>query len=160
MPFASGLVAIDEGTVLVLITLVVAPIAAIAFARSGPAWGSIGKGPLSIEPEEPRSAPRGAPPAPVDPAVQAAEVRQMLAAKAERQRRRGETPLDVEAETGRLLASVEAAVEEDAMAAELRTEVRQLVVARNERRRRQGLDPLEVEAETDRQLADLLGSRQ
>jgi hypothetical protein len=160
MPFASGLVAIDEGTVLVLITLVVAPIAALAFARSGPAWSSIGKGPLSIEPEEPQAAPRGAPPAPVDPAVQAAEVRQMLAAKAERQRRRGEAPLDVEAEAGRLLASAAAGDEGDAMAAELRTEVRRLVVARNERRLRQGLDPLDVAAETDRQLADLLGSRQ
>ena len=160
MPFASGLATIDEGTVLVLITLVVAPIAAIAFARSGPAWGSIGKGPLSIEPEEPRSPSRDAAPAPVDPAVQAAEVRQMLAAKAERQRRRGEAPLDVEAETGRLLESAAAATEGAAMAAELRTEVRQLVVARNERRLRQGLDPLDVEAETERQLADLVGSRQ
>jgi hypothetical protein len=160
MPFASGLVTIDEGTVLVLITLVVAPIAALAFARSGPAWNSIGKGPLAIEPEEPQPASSSAPPTRVDPAVQAAEVRQMLAAKAERQRRRGEAPLDVEAETGRLLASADAAEEGDAMAAELRIEVRQLVVARNERRRRQGLDPLDVEAETDRQLADLVGSRQ
>ena len=49
MPFATGSVAIDSGTVLVLITVVVLPIAAIAFARSGPAWSSIGKGPLAID---------------------------------------------------------------------------------------------------------------
>jgi hypothetical protein len=90
----------------------------------------------------------------VDPAIQAAEVRQMLAAKAERQKVRGEPVLDVEAESARLLA----AAEESAPAArdeELRTEVRQLVVARNERRRRAGMEPLDVEAETERQLADL-----
>ena len=92
----------------------------------------------------------------VDPAIQAAEVRQMLVAKAERQKVRGEPVLDVEAESARLLA----ATDESPPAArdeELRAEVRQLVVARNERRRRAGLEPLDVEAETKRQLADLAG---
>jgi hypothetical protein len=159
MPLATGLVAIDAGAVLVLITLVVAPIAAFAFARSGPAWSSIGKGPLAIEPEAPPSTPASARPTPAEAAIQAAEVRQMLAARAERQRRRGEEPVDVEAEASRLLADAEATVGDDAMAAELRAEVRQLVIARNERRRREGLHPLNVEAETERQLADLLGSR-
>jgi hypothetical protein len=160
MPFAAGLVAIDAGTVLVLITLLVTPIAAIAFARSGPAWGSIGKGPLAIEPEEPKAEAQGARSSAAEAAIQAAEVRQMLAAKAERQRRRGEQPVDVEAEANRLLASAGTAAGDDTMAAELRAEVRQLVIARNERRRRQGLHPLNIEAETDRQLADLIGSRQ
>lgn len=159
MPFATGLVAIDAGTVLVLITLVVAPIAALAFARSGPAWNSIGKGALAIEPEAPPPTPASARPTPAEAAIQAAEVRQMLAARAERQRRRGEEPVDVEAEASRLLAGAEGAVGDDAMAAELRAEVRQLVIARNERRRRAGLHPLSVEAETDRQLSDLVGSR-
>ena len=89
-------------------------------------------------------------------AIQAAEVRQMLAAKAERQKVRGEPVLDVEAESERLLAEADKGTptphEE-----ELRAEVRQLVVARNERRRRQGLGPLDVAAETERQLADLSG---
>jgi hypothetical protein len=159
MPLATGLVAIDEGTVLVLITLLVTPIAAIVFARSGPAWDSIGKGPLAIEPDTAEQAPPSARPTPAEAAIQAAEVRQMLAAKAERQRLRGEEPLDVEAEASRLLAAAEGPAGDDAMAAELRTEVRQLVIARNERRRRQGLHPLNVEAEIDRQLADLVGSR-
>jgi hypothetical protein len=160
MPCAAGLVAVDAGTVLVLITVLVAPIAAIVFARSGPAWKSIGKGPLAIEPEAPEPTRPGAPPAPVDKAAQAAEVRQMLAAKAERQRRRGEQPVDVEAEAARLLAAIETPSPDETIAAELRAEVRQLVLARNERRRRQGLHPLNVEAETERQLQDLVGSRQ
>ena len=159
MPIPAALAAVDAGTVPVLITLLVAPIAAIVFARSGAAWNSIGKGPLAIEPQAPESAPRSSGPAPVDRAAQAAEVRQMLAAKAERQRRRGERPLDVEAEAARLLAALETPSGEEAAAAELREEVRQLVISRNERRRRQGLHPLDVEAETERQLEDLVGSR-
>jgi hypothetical protein len=99
-----------------------------------------------------RRSPRGE----VDPAIQAAEVRQMLIAKAERQKGRGEPVLDVEAESARLL---EKAAESPPAAhqEELRAEVRQLVVARNERRRRAGLEPLDVVAETERQLADLTG---
>ncbi|HSS33379.1 MAG TPA: hypothetical protein VLL27_08890 [Solirubrobacterales bacterium] len=160
MPLATGLVAIDAGTVLVLITLLVTPIAAIAFARSGPAWGSIGKGPLAIEPGAPEPALPRARPTPAEKAIQAAEVRQMLTARAERQRRRGEQPVDVEAEASRLLAGTGTPAGEDAMAAELRAEVRQLVIARNERRRREGRHPLSVEEEVERQLADLVGSRQ
>ena len=92
----------------------------------------------------------------VDPAIQAAEVRQMLIAKAERQKVRGEPVLDVEAESERLLAAADERPPE-ARDEELRAEVRQFVVARNERRRRAGMEPLDVAAETDRQLADLAG---
>jgi hypothetical protein len=92
----------------------------------------------------------------VDPAIQAAEVRQMLIAKAERQKVRGEPVLDVEAESARLLAAADESPPA-AHDAELRAEVRQLVVARNERRRRAGMEPLDVEAETERQLAELAG---
>ncbi|HUB99159.1 MAG TPA: hypothetical protein VMS11_04990 [Solirubrobacterales bacterium] len=159
MPFATGMIAIDAGTVLVLITLLVAPIAAIAFARSGPAWSSIGKGPLAIEPEAPPATPASGRPSAAEAAAAAAEVRQMLAARGERQRRRGEQPVDVEAEASRLLAAGKGAAGNDEIAAELRAEVRQLVIARNERRRRAGLHPLNVEAETERELADLVGSR-
>ena len=160
MPFAASLAGIDAGTVLVLIPVLVAPIAAVVFARSGPAWRAIGKGPLAIEPQAPESAPPAGAPAPVDKAAQAAEVRQMLAARAERQRRRGEQPVDVETETARLLSDSKSPSREDAAVAELRAEVRQLVLAHNERRRRQGLHPLNVEAETERQLQDFVGSRQ
>ncbi len=143
-----------------LFTGIAAPIAGLLFRRVAGSWDSIGKGPFAIEQELPLVPRYLAEPArPVDPAMQAAEVRQMLKAKSERQERRGETPLDVEAETTRLLAP-----DEDAAAAgghqdaALRAEVRQLVLARNERRMRRGLEPLDVEAETERQLADFVGS--
>lgn len=102
MPFATGLVAIDSGTVLVAITLVVAPIAAIAFARSGPAWSSIGKGPLAIEPEPLGEAPTAA----EDEAELREELRALVVAGNERRRRQGLEPLDVGAEVDRQLADL------------------------------------------------------
>ncbi|HVW48478.1 MAG TPA: hypothetical protein VHA76_15585 [Solirubrobacterales bacterium] len=133
---------------------VVAPAMGLGLKRMTRGWDSLGGGPFAIHHEEPARR-RGAP-APVDPAIQAAEVRQMLEAKAARRRERGGPPLDVEAETARLLAAA-AAPGPTGHDEALRTEVRQLVVARNERRRRQGLEPLDVEAETARQLAELGG---
>jgi hypothetical protein len=146
---------------ILLFTGVAAPIAGLLFRRVGGSWDSIGKGPFAIEqqlPTVPRYFGRAA--APVDPAIQAAEVRQMLEAKAERLKRRGEAPLDVEAEATRLLAPTDGAGP-DAEARqddELRAEVRQLVLSRNERRMRKGLEPLDVEGETDRQLDNFIGS--
>jgi hypothetical protein len=154
-----ALTAVQKGAILLLITGVAAPVAGLWFLRSGDAWRSLGRGPFAIEPEAPGSSRHGGAPAPVDPAIQAAEVRQMLEAKAARQRRRGERPMDVEAETARLLeTAAERPPADERMQAELRAEVRQLVVARNERRRRQGLEPLDVAAEVERQLAGLVGS--
>jgi hypothetical protein len=95
-------IAIGNGTVLVLITIVVAPIAAIAFARSGPAWEQIGKGPLSIEPH-PASEEEQRPPPPGDPQLRA-EVRELVLAANERRLRNHQAPLEVEAETDRRLA--------------------------------------------------------
>jgi hypothetical protein len=155
MALPLGMSAADSGMVLVMITIVVLPIAAIAFARSGSAWKSLGKGRYAIDQELPphRSV---EPTPPVDRVVQAAEARQMLEAKADRHRRRGEAPVDIEAELERLLNSELAAPpnRDD----ELRAEVRQLVVARNERRLRRGQAPLDVEAETERELSNLVGS--
>jgi hypothetical protein len=102
MPFATGLVAIDNGTVLVAITLLVAPIAAIAFARSGPSWSSIGKGPLAIEPGPVEEAPTAA----EDEAALREELRGLIVAGNERRRRQGLEPLDVAAETDRQLADL------------------------------------------------------
>jgi hypothetical protein len=116
----------------------------------------MGGGPFAILNEPPRKRAGGE--APVDPAIQAAEVRQMLEAKSERRRQRGEAPLDVEAEAERLLAAAEQPRGKDAIDAELQAEVRPLDVARNDRRLREGLEPLDVEAETQRQLADFIGS--
>ncbi len=140
---------------MLLITIVVLPIAAVSFARSGRAWRGIGGGRFSIEqaPPPPRS---GVPPE-VDRAEQEIEARQMLEAKAYRRRRRGEGgEIDVDAEVARLL-DLQAEGSDGGHDEELRAEVRALVIARNERRARRGEEPLDVEAETDRQLADLIG---
>jgi hypothetical protein len=145
--------------VVLLFTGVAAPVAGLLLRRIAGGWDSVGRGPFAIEQQLPPSRLPSRPAAPIDPAIQAAEVRQMLEAKANRLERRGEAPLDVEAETTRLLApageELGAGARQDA---ELRAEVRQLVVTRNERRMRRGLEPLDVEAETNRQLSDFIGS--
>src|SRR3954454_4146672 len=86
--------AMDNGTVLVLITVLVLPVAAVAFARSGGAWRRIGKGDFAIEQETTVSGPP-APPR-VERAVQEAEARQMLEARSYRRQRAGQAPLDVD----------------------------------------------------------------
>lgn len=156
MELILALTATQKGAVLVAISGIAAPIAGYLFHLSAASWRSFGQGPFAIN-SEVLPSPRGAP-TPIDPAVQAAEVRQMLAVKAERQQQRGERPLDVEAETARLLESVERPRGQEGIDAQLRAEVRQLVVARNERLMREGRQPLDVEAETERQLADFIGS--
>ena len=140
--------ALDNGTVLILITLSVLPIAAIAFARSGAAWKQVGKGAFAIEQELPPSRPE----ATVDRALQEAEARQMLEAKSYRRQQSGGAPIDVEAEIRALLEPSASRVSVDEA---LREEVRGLVIAANERRMRRGQEPLDVEAETERQLAEI-----
>lgn len=145
---------IQSGWVLAALTLFVFPVAATAFACSGAGWNNIGKGRFGIVQAMPP--PRLSQPAPpIDRAEQAAETRQMLEAKSYRRQRRGEEPLEVEAEMQRLLAS-KAAVE-PSLDEKLRAEVRELVVARNERRMSRGEAPLDIEAETERQCADFIG---
>jgi hypothetical protein len=140
--------------VVLLFTGVAAPLAGLIFRRVGAGWESIGKGPFAIEQELPLPRYVRSPGARPDPAIQAAEVRQMLQAKADRQKRRGLEEIDVEEEAARLLEPAAIAATDE----KLRAEVRQLVVARNERRLRRGEQPLDVEAETERQLADFVGS--
>jgi len=156
MDLPLALSALQKGAALLVFTGIAAPLVGLLLKRVGGGWETMGGGPFAILNERPRK--RVAGEAPVDPAIQAAEVRQMLEAKSERRRQRGEAPLDVEAETERLLAAAEQPRGQDAIDAELQAEVRQLVVARNERRLREGLEPLDVEAETQRQLADFIGS--
>ena len=157
MALPLALSALQKGAALLLFTGVLAPLIGLLLKRVSGGWETMGGGPFAILNERPQQRSGGGG-AKVDPAIQAAEVRQMLEAKSERRRQRGEVPLDVEAETQRLLAAAEQPRGEEAIDAELRAEVRQLVVLRNERLRRQGLEPLDVEAETERQLADLIGS--
>ncbi len=97
----------------------------------------------------------GAPPPPDSPATRAEqeeEIRQMLRARSERQVRRGEPAIDIDAELARLLAPPASGTGHDAGIVE---EVRQLVVARNERRVRQGLEPLDLDDEVARTLQEL-----
>ncbi len=148
--------AISNGEVILIVVAIAVPVAALAFALgSGNAFRQIGKGQFSVEFED--DLPPGIRDSDAEstPAEREAEIRQLLEAKAYRQSSRGEDPLDVEAELGRLTtAPTDPGTGSDAA---LREEVRQLVVARNERRLRQGKQPLEVHAEVERQLRELEG---
>ncbi|HEY6551639.1 MAG TPA: hypothetical protein VIY71_10620 [Solirubrobacterales bacterium] len=148
---------LQSGYVLVAVTLLILPIAAFSFIRSGPAWEEIGKGRFGVMHSMPP--PRMAQPSPeIDLAIQAAEARQMLEAKSYRRLRRGEAPLDVEAEMTALLDSeLTSKASKRGLDEKLRAEVRELVVARNERRMRAGKEPLDVDAEVERQVADFIG---
>jgi hypothetical protein len=87
------------------------------------------------------------------------EIRQLVDAANHRRARRGEAPLDVDAEIARLTAA-DAASDGPLprpVDPEVADEVRTLVELRNRRRLRQGLDPLDVEAEIQRGLAALGG---
>jgi hypothetical protein len=142
-----------KAAAVLVFTGIVAPALGLGLKRLTRGWDNYGAGPFAILRDPPG---KGAAAQPVDPAIQAAEVRQMLEAKAARAQERGEPALDVDAESARLLAassSAPAAHDE-----ELRSEVRQLVIARNERRRRAGLEPLDVATETERQLTALDGA--
>jgi hypothetical protein len=77
------------------------------------------------------------------------EIRQMLDARNARRERRGEAPLDVDAELATLMHPT------PATDPALRDEIRDLVVARNHRRVRAGKPPLDVEAEVQRRIRDL-----
>jgi hypothetical protein len=74
----------------------------------------------------------------------------MLEARNERRLRRGQEPVDVEAELAALVKPAPVAADPALVA-----EVRELVIARNERRQRMGREPLDVEEEVARQLRDL-----
>lgn len=144
--------ALSSGEAILVIALVAIPVAALSFAGAGRVYREIGKGDFAMDHEAPEDG--GGHGAPAAAEARRAEVRQMLEAKALRQRERGERPLDVEAEAERLLSGAAAASGADP---ELVREVRELVIARNERRLRQGKEPLDVEAEVRRQLSELEG---
>ena len=147
--------AVSNGEVILIVVLIAIPIAAIAFvANAGNAFKSIGTGGLAVEFESDMPQGMRDSGAEGEPAgAQEDELRQMLEAKAYRQRARGESPLDVEAELAGLLA--ERSPGSPGADPGLAEEVRQLVVARNERRVRQGKEPLDVDQEVERQLQEL-----
>jgi hypothetical protein len=145
---------VDFGTVIWIIVLVVAPVAAVLFAGAFGILEQLGRGGLAMEERARRPAPVANSPAAV--AEREADIRQLVQARRDRAVARGEPALDVDAEVDRLMAlDPTAQPEEEQQDAALREEVRQLVVARNERRAARGEPPLDVEAEVDRQLRDL-----
>ena len=134
------------GVVIFAVVAIASVVALITFVISRKAYDDIGRGAFAMRDDVPG-------PATPPPASAAAvrerddEIRQLLAARNERRSRRGEAPLDVEAELKRLTGPV--------VDPGLRDEVRQLVIARNDRRERAGKEPLDVDAEVERRLRDL-----
>ena len=133
------------GIVLFVVVAGAAIVGLITFAGARRMYDEIGKGPMSLRDGTDR--PAGEVTGVASSAEREAEIRQMLAARNERRVRRGEAPVDVEAELAELLRP--------AVDPGLEGEIRELVVARNERRARRGEPPLDVEAEVARQIADL-----
>ena len=172
----SAIGASEFSLVLLLTILIVVPIAAVAFARSGKALEELGKGRFSIDRDDDLGSGMTAADAPaMVERERAEEVRQMIEAADFRSQARGEGRIDVEREIERLMAGEEPSpppparregeaggeaageVPEPDLRAEesgLRAEVRQLVVANNERRARRGEEPLDVESEVERRLAE------
>lgn len=134
------------GTVLFAVVGLGAVLAIVTLAMSRRSYEEIGRGGLSLHEDDDGRRHR-----PADAAVARREadeeIRQMLTARNARRVRRGQAPLDVEAELHRLVSP--------AGDPALREEVRQLVLARNARRERHGKPPLNVEAEIERQLGEL-----
>jgi hypothetical protein len=127
------------GTLVFVVAAVGAIVAVITLAGTARSYRQIGGGGLTHDSD--------AGPAAAADAERDEEIHQMLGARNARRERRGEPPVDVEAELaayGRPVAD-----------AGLREEVRDLVVARNVRRVRAGQEPLDVEAEVERRVRDL-----
>jgi hypothetical protein len=146
---------VDFGTVIWVVVLVVAPLAAILFAGAFGMLDQLGRGGLYQDERPPASVPAANSRAAI--AEREEDIRQLVQARSDRRRARGEDSLDVDAEVRRLMElDPSAQPEEEQQDAALRAEVRQLVIARNERRAARGEPPLDVEAEVDRQLRDLV----
>jgi hypothetical protein len=140
----------DAFWIVLLVVVIAASIVAVGtFAVTGKTYEQIGRGGLSLRDGSDRPAAEPLSGAGFE-AVRDDEIRQMLEARNDRRRRRGEEPLDVEAELASLVKRADP-VADPALVAE----VRDLVIARNERRQRMGKEPLDVEAEVARQLRDL-----
>jgi hypothetical protein len=151
LPIALSL---STGDVILIIVFTTIPIALLTFVLGAKnALDQVGKGQFSVEYESDLPSQITDSDAEAGPAAREDEIRQLLEAKAYRQRTRGEKPVDVNAELNRLLT--EAPAVPAGTDPQLAAEVRQLVVARNERRARQGKEPLDVEQEVERQLREL-----
>lgn len=129
------------GTIVWVVAIVGAIVAIFTLIGTGRTYRQIGGDGLVHEDRDARTE---------SPAVRDEEIRQMLEARNARRERRGEAPLDVEAEIAALDRPPPGAVDD-----ELRGEIREHVVARNARRVRAGEDPLDVDEEVERRIRDL-----
>jgi hypothetical protein len=132
------------GTVLWVVCGVGIVAAVVALVMTGKTWEEYGRNRLVWDTEISHAPKTGSSAALLE---RDTEIRQLLEARNARRARRGEPPLDIDAELGRLTAP--------AIDAELRSEIRDLVVARNHRRARTGKPPLDVDAEIEREIAAL-----
>ncbi len=139
-------------TLVVLVVAIGGMVAVYTLATSGHAYREIGKGGL----DAPAAGDEPAAPAPPDDRDE--EIRELLEARNARRKRRGEPPLDVEAQLAALTSGGGgelSAPSDPATTAELRGELRALVEARNRRRAATGLPALDVDAEVERRLRQL-----
>ena len=122
------------GTVLWIVCALGIVVAFFALVATSKTWDEYGKNHLVMDHE-------------LGHAPVSGSAAELLEASNARRLRRGETPIDVEFELGRLTAP--------AIDAGLRAEIRDHVIARNHRRARTGKPPLDVEAEIEREIAGL-----
>jgi len=135
------------GTIVWVVAIVGAIVAVYTLIGTGRSYREIGGGGL-VRDED--GSGRGAGGAADSAAERDEEIRQMLEARSARRERRGEAPLDIDAEIAALDRPPP-----DAVDGELREEIRAHVVARNARRVRAGEDPLDVDEEIARRIRDL-----
>lgn len=126
-------------------------VAIVTLIGSRSAYDEIGRDGLVAE-EQARRDP--APGTRAARAEQEAEMRDILESRNARRARRGEPPVDVDAEIARLRAENAPGAGVDD---ELRAEIRDLVLASNARRERRGQPPLHVDAEVARRVRELEG---
>jgi hypothetical protein len=133
-------------TVVWVVGIAGAVVAIIALIATRTTWQDFGKDALLMDSEMPRPTGTGL----ASPNQERdEEIRQMLQARNARRIRRGEKPIDIEEELGKLTAPL--------VDPELRKEIRDLVIARNYRRTRAGQPALDVDAEVEREIARLVG---
>jgi hypothetical protein len=137
------------GIVLVVVVVAAVLVAGATLVASGRTYDQIGRGGMSLGGGADRPADERPAAAVSSSAERDEEIRQMLEARKALRVRRGEEPLDVEAEL--------AALDRPRIDAALEAEIRELVEARNARRERRGQAPLDVEAEVARRVRELEG---
>lgn len=151
------------GTVLWIVIGLSSVAALIAFVASGKQWKEYGRDGLGMDRDLPPSTGRAVAASPAAIRERDEEIRELLEARNERRRRRGEAVVDVEAELRRLTAPAAddgiRAAADDGIGATfdegIRAEIRDLVIARNHRRARAGKPQLDVEAEIAREIEGL-----